>query len=78
MTIAREDQYIALPCSGRKALGIKRGHVYSIRDLGRKEVGYMTLEEVQEKFGILPEKIFVSTSDTLCDDCFRIINEVKK
>ncbi len=80
MTTKRPDQYLALPCSGRLKLGNKRGHVYKIDNPNGTEVGVMTLNEAKEKYG--DEKVFISSSDTLCPSCYESIldgvNELQK
>ncbi|MCX6748301.1 MAG: hypothetical protein NT076_01730 [Candidatus Pacearchaeota archaeon] len=68
--IAREDQYVAFPCSGDNRLGnpvVERGHVYRVESPNGADEGFMTLSKAQEKFGI--EAVFISPSDTICSDC---------
>ena len=44
-------QYALMPCSGRRRLGIPRGHVYNVIDGEGKELGFITEEVALKKYG---------------------------
>lgn len=68
---AGKERYVLLPCSGRKSLGVVRGHLYNVKERSADELGWTTVENAQKLFG--KDNVFVSQSDTLCPFCFASI-----
>jgi hypothetical protein len=69
-------QYLARPCAGREELGLSPNHIYRIIDPNDKEIGEMTLEEAEKKFG--KKNVYVSASHDLCDKCYESLMGANK